>query len=112
MRYGRRSSPGCSRSSACTRRWEAVGSREWRSRSMLFKPGSDKKPVDRVASAVRRRIVSIFITLIILGGLGYFGWVALEQKQRQGGGSRGGRPDLPVPVLAAIPRVQDVPVYL
>jgi len=80
---------------------------------MLFKPGSDKKPVERVASAARRRVVSIFITLIILGGLGYFGWLALEQKQRQGGGNRGGsRPDLPVPVLAAIPHIQDVPVYL
>ncbi len=79
---------------------------------MLFKPGSDKKPGSRVATAVARRIVSIVITLIILGGLGYFGWVALDQKQRQGGGNRGGRPDLPVPVLAAIPRIQDVPVYL
>ena len=43
---------------------------------MLFKPGSDKKPGSRVATAVARRIVSIVITLIILGGLGYFGWVA------------------------------------
>src|SRR5579871_3767329 len=112
MRYGRRSLPGCSRSSVCTRRWGAVGSREWRSRSMLFKPDPEKKAVKRVLSAAGRRLVSIVITLIILGGLGYFGWVALEQKQRQGGGNRGGRPDAPVPVLAAVPRIQDVPVYL
>src|SRR6201999_3273101 len=48
--------------------------------------------------------------LLILGGLGYFGWVALEQKQAAN--RRGGRPDLTVPVLAATPRIQDVPVYL
>jgi membrane fusion protein, multidrug efflux system len=79
---------------------------------MLFKPDGQESPVKRVASGARRRIVSILITLIILGGLGYFGWVALEQKQRQQGVARGGRTDLPVPVLAAIPRIQDVPVYL
>jgi len=79
---------------------------------MLFKPDGKESPVKRVASGARRRIVSILITLIILGGLGYFGWVALEQKQRQQGANRGGRTDLPVPVLAAVPRIQDVPVYL
>jgi membrane fusion protein, multidrug efflux system len=79
---------------------------------MLFKPDGKETPVKRIAFGARRRVVSILITLIILGGLGYFGWVALEQKQRQQGANRGGRPDLPVPVLAAIPRIQDVPVYL
>jgi membrane fusion protein, multidrug efflux system len=83
---------------------------------MLFKPDSENTPVKRIASGARRRVVSILITLIILGGLGYFGWAALEQKQqRPQGGGRGGagaRTDLPVPVLAAVPRVQDVPVYL
>ena len=52
--------------------------------------------------------VSIFITLLILGGLGYIGWTALQQKRQ----TNQGRPDLPVPVLAATPRIQDVPVYL
>jgi multidrug efflux system membrane fusion protein len=81
---------------------------------MLFKP-DDKtaKPAgDRVrgvASRARRRIVSITITLLILGGLGYIAWTSLQQKQAA---SRAARPDLPVPVLAATPQIKDVPVYL
>ncbi len=79
---------------------------------MLVKPDKET-PVKRIAYGARRRVVSILITLIILGGLGYIGWIALGQKPQQGGGNRfGGRTDLPVPVLAATPRVQDVPVYL
>ena len=82
---------------------------------MLFKPddGDAKVAGERVArarSATRRRTVSILITLLILGGLGYVGWMAFQQKQAATKG--GGRPDLPVPVLAAMPRVMDVPVYL
>ena len=80
---------------------------------MLFKPDLDtaKTAGKSVARSVARRIVSITLTLAILGGLGYVGWTALQQKQTAGRG--GGMPrDLPVPVLAATPRVQDVPVYL
>ena len=80
---------------------------------MLFKPDLDtaKTASKSVARGAARRIVSITITLVILGGLGYIGWTALQQKQTAGRG--GGMPrDLPVPVLAATPRVQDVPVYL
>src|SRR6266403_3661995 len=116
MRCGRRNSPGCSRSSACTRRWAAAGNRGWRGRSMLFKPDLNEtakaagERVARVASRARRRTVSITITLLILGGLGYIAWTALQQKQAANRG--GGRPDLPVPVLAAMPRIQDVPGYL
>jgi len=40
------------------------------------------------------------ITLLILGGLGYIAWTALQQKQAA---NRGARPDQPVPVLAATP---------
>jgi multidrug efflux system membrane fusion protein len=82
---------------------------------MLFKPDLNEtakaagERVARVASRARRRTVSITITLLILGGLGYIAWTSLQPKQ---GANRGGRPDLPVPVLAAMPRVQDVPVYL
>jgi membrane fusion protein, multidrug efflux system len=81
---------------------------------MLFKPDQKEtaKPagrVARVAGRARRRTVSIFITLLILGGLAYIGWTSLQQKQAA---NRTQRPDLPVPVLAATPRVQDVPVYL
>ena len=83
---------------------------------MLFKPD----PKDRARTAVvrkpgllsrlLRRMVSLAVTLVILGGLAYIGWLAFQQKN----GNRGanGRPDLPVPVLAAVPRVEDVPVYL
>src|SRR4051812_11266247 len=82
---------------------------------MLFKPdlnGAAKAAggrVGRVASRARRRTVSIAITLLILGGLGYIAWTALQQNQAA---NRNARPDLPVPVLAATPRIQDVPVYL
>src|SRR6202022_2574037 len=114
MRYGRPNWPGCSRSSAFIRRWGAAGSRGWRSRSMLFKPELNenaKAAGKSVARSIGRRIVSLTITLLILGGLGYIGWAALQQKQ-QAGKRPGAPPDLPVPVLAATPRIQDVPVYL
>jgi multidrug efflux system membrane fusion protein len=79
---------------------------------MLFKPELNetaKAAGKSVVRSVLRRMVSISITLLILGGLGYIGWIAMQQKQA---GNRNARPDLPVPVLAATPRVQDVPVYL
>jgi multidrug efflux system membrane fusion protein len=79
---------------------------------MLFKPDLNetaKAGVAGVAWRARRRTVSITITILILGGLGYIGWTALQQKQAA---NRAARPDLPVPVLAATPRIQDVPVYL
>ncbi|MBI5260334.1 MAG: efflux RND transporter periplasmic adaptor subunit [Bradyrhizobium sp.] len=81
---------------------------------MLFKPDKETAKVaeDRltaVASRARRRTVSILVTLVILGGLAYLGWSAMQQKQAS---NRNARPDLPVPVLAAIPRIEDVPVYL
>src|SRR5471032_2129561 len=82
---------------------------------MLFKPDLNEtakaasEGVARVAGRARRRTVSIFITLLILGGLGYIAWTSFQQKQAA---NRGARPDLAVPVLAATPRIQDVPVYL
>src|SRR5258708_4745016 len=112
---GRRSLPVCLRSSVCIRRWGAAGSRGWRDRSMLFKPDLNETAkaasggVARVAGGARRRTVSIFITLLILGGLGYIGWTSFQQKQLA---ANRARPDLAVPVLAAAPRIQDVPVYL
>jgi len=75
---------------------------------MLFKPDI-KEGGAGIDSRGGRRTLSILITLAILGGLGYAGWVALQQKQAS---NRAAPPDLPVPVLAATPRVQDVPVYL
>ena len=82
---------------------------------MLFKPDLNETAkaagdrVARVASRARRRTVSITVTLLILGGLGYIAWTSLQQKQAA---NRDARPDLPVPVLAATPRIQDMPVYL
>ena len=86
---------------------------------MLFKPESenDAKIADRrppgLLARLLRRTVSLTVMLVILGGLGYIGWYAFQPKP--GASNRGGpgaRPDLPVPVLAAMPRTQDVPVYL
>src|SRR5947208_3747869 len=82
---------------------------------MLFKPDLNETAkaagdrVARVASRAPRRTVSIAITLLIIGGLGYIAWTTLQQRQAA---NRNARPDLPVPVLAATPRIQDVPVYL
>jgi multidrug efflux system membrane fusion protein len=83
---------------------------------MLFKPESkDSMGVAKrkpgLLSRLLRRMVSLTVTFVILGGLFYIGWLAFQQKQ---GANRNAntRPDLPVPVLAATPRVQDVPVYL
>jgi multidrug efflux system membrane fusion protein len=94
---------------------------------MLFKPDNDKQETDAaaapqtrsVAGRARRRIVGLTVTAVILGGLGYIGWSAMQQPQtRPGGfggpggpGGRGGG-GLAVPVLAATPRIEDVPVYL
>ena len=81
---------------------------------MLFKPDLNETAkaagdrVARVASRARRRTVSIAITLLIVGGLGYIAWTSLQQKNA----AKSAVPDLPVPVLAATPRIQDVPVYL
>ncbi|MEH2569936.1 efflux RND transporter periplasmic adaptor subunit [Bradyrhizobium sp. AZCC 2289] len=84
---------------------------------MLFKPeekddtkiGGTRKP--SLVSRILKRMVSLTITLVIVGGLGYIGWLAWQQKQASNRGA-GARPDLPVPVLAATPRIQDVPVYI
>lgn len=81
---------------------------------MLFKPDV-KDGVAKVAGKARRRTVSIAVVLLILGGLGYIGWQAMQQRQQAAGGQgrRGAfRPDATVPVLAATPKIEDVPVYL
>ena len=79
---------------------------------MLFKPDVNETgdiAGARVVSGARHRTVSIAITLLIVGGLGTIAWTAFQHKQVA---NRGARPDLAVPVLAATPRIQDVPVYL
>ena len=81
---------------------------------MLFKPDldetakADRKRDAHEASRARRRSVLVAITLLVLGGLGYFAWASMQQKQA----ANRARPNLAVPVLAVTPRIQDVPVYL
>ncbi|TXJ08960.1 MAG: efflux RND transporter periplasmic adaptor subunit [Afipia sp.] len=81
---------------------------------MLFKPDLNEKAkaagegVARVASGARRRTVSIVVWLLILGGLGYLGWGYFKKTET----ATRARPDFGIPVLAATPRIEDVPVYL
>jgi multidrug efflux system membrane fusion protein len=82
---------------------------------MLFKPDADEtaeQPQEAAPrSAGRRwraRIVSTTLVLLILGGLGYVVWMAFNRAPNQNAIPR----NLPVPVLATVPRVLDVPVYL
>ena len=78
---------------------------------MLFKPDTKEGAKEGTAKKSRGRgFVMTLITLAILGGLGYVGWMVMHQQQQAN--NRNQRPDLPVPVLAATPRIQDVPVYL
>jgi len=81
---------------------------------MLFKPESKDtaraagEGVVRTSSRLRGRMVSIGLVLLIAGGIGYVVWAAFQKKQSDART----RPDIAVPVLAATPKVQDVPVYL
>ncbi|MBR0775282.1 efflux RND transporter periplasmic adaptor subunit [Bradyrhizobium diazoefficiens] len=77
---------------------------------MLFKPDTKGAKQEGTTKKSRGRgFVMTLVTLAILGGLGYVGWIVMHQ---QPAANRNQRPDLPVPVLAATPRIQDVPVYL
>jgi multidrug efflux system membrane fusion protein len=77
---------------------------------MLFKPDTadpaDADGARRTSRGLRWTVWTV-VVLGIAGGLGYLAWVSHEKQAA----SRV-RPDLSVPVLAAAPRVQDVPVYL
>lgn len=81
---------------------------------MLFKPELNEKAkaagegVARVASGARRRTVSIAVWLLIIGGLGYLGWAYFKKTET----ATRTRPDFAIPVLATMPRIEDVPVYL
>lgn len=80
---------------------------------MLFKPDTKQDAKEGTAKkSPGRGFVMTLITLAILGGLGYLGWTVMHQQPQQQGNGRNQRPDLPVPVLAATPKVQDMPVYL
>ncbi|MBW7973178.1 efflux RND transporter periplasmic adaptor subunit [Bradyrhizobium sp. BR 10289] len=78
---------------------------------MLFKPDDKQGAKEGTVKRSRGRgFVMTLITLAILGGLFYVGWIVMHQQPQAN--NRNQRPDLPVPVLAATPRIQDVPVYL
>ncbi len=80
---------------------------------MLFKPDTKQGAKDGTAKKSRGRgFVMTLITLAILGGLGYSRLDRLAAAAAAGRMAATARPDLPVPVLAATPRIQDVPVYL
>jgi multidrug efflux system membrane fusion protein len=74
---------------------------------MLFKPDPNGRTKTGVAGGLRRRIVSSFVALLIVGGLGYITWTTFKKNTQPAA-----QPDLPVPVLAALPQRKDVPVYL
>ena len=85
---------------------------------MLFKPDLNETAKNmnkaasegfaRLASSARRSTVSIAIAALIVVGVAYIVWSLFNQTasstRPQGG--------LTVPVLAASPRIEDVPVYL
>ncbi len=83
---------------------------------MLHKPdlgGTAKAASDgvtRLAARARRRNVSLLILLVIACGLGYAAYTYWPFKTAAT--QRGARtPNLPVPVLIAAAKVEDVPVY-
>jgi multidrug efflux system membrane fusion protein len=81
---------------------------------MLFKP-EQEAPTDApttLPARKRRRLVPLLVTLLILGGLGYVGWHAFQSKQPTRTGRFQMSAGATVPVLAATPRIEDVPVYL
>ncbi|OQW57137.1 MAG: efflux transporter periplasmic adaptor subunit [Proteobacteria bacterium SG_bin9] len=80
---------------------------------MLFKPDGNEAAAPAGETTRRKsrwagRVVSIALTLLIVGGIGYIVWNAFQKRQNE----TRTRPDFGVPVLAASPKVQDVPVYL
>ena len=81
---------------------------------MLFKPDVNDKAkaagekAAQVASGARRRTISIALAILILASLGYIARTAYHKEQRPARTM----PEQAVPVLAATPRIEDVPVYL
>ncbi|MBI3700483.1 MAG: efflux RND transporter periplasmic adaptor subunit [Afipia sp.] len=81
---------------------------------MLFKPDLNEtakaasEGLARLASSARRRTVSIAIGLLIVVGAAYIAWSLFNQSPATNRTQTG----LTVPVLAALPRIEDMPVYL
>jgi multidrug efflux system membrane fusion protein len=72
---------------------------------MLFKPelkntDAAQLPAGQVAPRARRSFVSIGLTTLILGGIGYIGWTYYAQQQ-QAAATRGPRPNMSVSAPSA-----------
>src|SRR4051812_26744519 len=79
---------------------------------MLFKPDDGTqadaaKPRRSLVTRIARSGVLLVLAVIVFGGIGYIVWSAFQTKQNGAAQRR----DVPVPVLAAKPRVLDTPVY-
>jgi len=63
--------------------------------------------------AIRRRsIATAIVALVLVGVAGFFWWQPAKQQQQARFGRGGGGDDGPVPVVAALAKRSDVPVYL
>jgi multidrug efflux system membrane fusion protein len=63
--------------------------------------------------AIRRRsIATAIVALALVGVAGFFWWQPAKQQQQPRFGRGGGGDDGPVPVVAALAKRSDVPVYL
>src|SRR3954465_15929440 len=63
--------------------------------------------------AIRRRsIATAIVALVLVGVAGAVWWQPAKQQQQPGFGGGGGGDDGPVPVVAALAKRSDVPVYL
>src|SRR5258708_39869756 len=94
--------------------WGGGGRPGWKGRSMLFKPelkDDAKTAGKRVARGIGRRMVSLTVTLLILGGLGYLAWNAFQQKQTGRGRPRGS-PGPPGPAAPAVSPREGTPLVL
>jgi multidrug efflux system membrane fusion protein len=63
--------------------------------------------------AIRRRsIATAIVALVLVGVAGFVWWQPAKQQQQPRFGRGGGGDDGPVPVVAALAKRSDVPVYL
>jgi multidrug efflux system membrane fusion protein len=74
---------------------------------MLFKPDLTVEAGPTTAPRRSGGAIATVMIVTVLGGLGYLGWRAVPSKP-----VANRHPNVAVPVLAARPRTEDVPVYL
>ena len=59
-----------------------------------------------------RSIATAVVALVLVGAAGFFWWQPAKQSQQRFGGGRNAGDDGPVPVIAALTKRADVPVYV